>query len=183
MMTCLVANLSQERIVSIKPVFSSEIAQYISARRNVSTLSTGSSAAGKQSPDYSVHISTLGAQQLSQKTDQGDTPLEYYALPKWYADLFPIEVNPDIGIPVSEMYLKGAKFADGQYSQQLGEYDKLLQTYFQKACASEGIKTAQQYHDALNSDQQIYEKIHQNFMSDIFGDRRMQELMKLFEIT
>ncbi|KAF7600652.1 MAG: hypothetical protein CGU28_02970 [Candidatus Dactylopiibacterium carminicum] len=102
-------------------------------------------------------------------------------MPRWQADLMPIELSGKVGAKADELYVKGGHLIE-KYGSEVGEYSGLLDKHFQALMQKEGIDTVAQYHQAMVVDKESSERLRLLMKDSIAGDARMTELMNTLGI-
>ena len=131
-------------------------------------------------------ISQAGREALSSAqsgtSPSASYPLEYYAVPKWLADLSPTELSGKIGDKASALYVRGGNLV-GKFDKELAEYGKRLDAHVHDVLQQQGIDSVPNYHQAMIVDKESSERLRQLVNDAVSGDQRMQELMGILGIS
>lgn len=150
-----------------------------------SPSSRQTSPAPAANPADTVTISQAARQALlSSESDATRTdayPLEYYAAPKWLADLMPVVLSGKLG-GIESAYERGGNLFGGKYDADLDEYGKLFDSHLNTILENKGVNTTPEFHKAMIVDKESSENIRVLMKESIARDNRMMELVKTLGI-
>lgn len=149
-----------------------------------SSSQTSSSITASTTTTFSAQLTTAIQEQQPQKIQapnnskgsnsdiKEDYPLEYYSVPKWQCELFPLYLNAKIGAtggPYMREDMNRLMKNDAlkPYAERYGD---VLESHTNKIFDEEGIVTTVDHYQKLIVDKENSERIHQRVVQSLLSD-------------